>query len=91
MRAVGHAASQQAKVRQQFSNDLGSMASIPTLFIIDERGKIIYGDVSLDASKSSSRKCSASLTKQRQVPRMARRNEFEMRLGGSDECEHQSA
>jgi hypothetical protein len=31
------------------------------------------------------------LTKQRQVPRMAGRNKFEMRLGGSDECEHQSA
>ena len=27
-----------------------------------------------------------SLTKQRQVPRMTGRNEFEMRLGGGDEC-----
>jgi hypothetical protein len=32
-----------------------------------------------------------SLTKPRQVPRMAGRNEFEMRLGGGDEWEHQSA
>jgi hypothetical protein len=48
---VGHGASQQAKVRQQLSDDLGSMApTIPALFIIDEPGKIIYSDVSLDAS-----------------------------------------
>ena len=49
---MGHGASQQAKVRQQLSDDLWFYGAdaIPALFIIDERGKIIYSDVSLDAS-----------------------------------------
>jgi hypothetical protein len=64
--------------------------AIPTLFIIDGRDNVIYGDVSIRPSNSSSRKSSASLTKQRRVPRMTGRNEFDMRLGGGDECEHQS-
>jgi len=34
---------------------------------------------------------SDSLTNPQQVPRMAGRNEFEMRLGGGDECECQGA
>jgi len=42
-------------------------------------------------SLSSSRESSASFTKQRRVPRMAERNKFGMRLGGSEECEHQKA
>jgi hypothetical protein len=45
----------------------------------------------LATSNSSSRKSSASLTKPQQVPRMAGRNEFEMRSGGGNECEHQGA
>lgn len=49
---MGHGASQKSKVRQRLSDDLRSMEStrFPRSSFIDERGKIIYGYVSLDAS-----------------------------------------
>jgi hypothetical protein len=65
---------------------------IRTLFIIGGRGEVIYGmSASVPTLEFGLAQKPASLTKQRQVPRMTGRNEFEMRLGDGDECEHQGA
>jgi len=37
-------------IRKSQAAELYSVDAIPALFIIDKRGKIIYGDASLDAS-----------------------------------------
>jgi hypothetical protein len=60
---------------------------------IDERGKIIYGDVSLDASVEFVLAQKLGLIDEASGRCLGWPGEIslKMRLGGSDECEHQSA